>query len=226
MIRRLAPLCLLAWLAACSSSPPPVFPLLNYSYLPPIVLKVASISVVNKFVPTPAQANLLDQAPVQPAKILLDMLNHRMAASGAPGLGTVTIQNASIDQAGANLVGTMVVDVNVTGPNGAIGNAEAVVSAKRTAPDQGDQAGMQTALYGITKQLMDNMNVQLQYQIQHNVGSFVLRSATFGSANEGFAPAATSSIIAAPLAAPVSPAPLPETSAAPHYLPGAAPPLH
>ena len=45
---------------------------------------------------------------------------------------------------------------------------------------------MQAALYSLTKQLMDDMNVQLQYQMQHNLSGW-LSSAAPGAA--GLAPA-------------------------------------
>jgi hypothetical protein len=226
-------------LAGCSSPPPlQTFPTLDYSYLPPIVLKVASLNVVNNYVPTPSQATLIGQDPAPPATVLLTMLNHRIIASGAPGTGTVTIANASIDQIGNNLTGTMTVDINVSSPNGhSTGYAEATVSASRTAPaTDASQNDMQAALYGLTKQLMTNMNVQLQYQIQHNLGSWLSWSGAPGSsapaagATPGLsgiqaipltAPAGSAPATGAPFTAPAAPANT--TPAVPSYLPGAGP---
>ena len=75
------------------------FPPLDYSYLPPLVLKVANVNIVNNYVPGPDTAALLAQDPEPPANALLGMLNHRVVASGAPGMGTVTVRTA-LDQSG------------------------------------------------------------------------------------------------------------------------------
>jgi len=229
-----APLGALA-LAGCSSAPPAQsFAPLDYSYLPPIVLKVSSLNVANNYVPTPGQATLIGEAPEAPANALLDMLNHRIVASGAPGTGTVTIETASIDQVGSNLTGTMTVDVNVSSPDGrSTGYTEASVSASQSAPDpDASQNDVQAALYGLTKQLMDSMNVQLQYQIQHNLSAWLSWSGPGGGAvvSPGAGAASGAGVIqATPLTAPTStptPASVPASSppgATPQYLPGAGP---
>jgi hypothetical protein len=224
-------------LAGCGgSTPPQTFAPLDYSYLPPIVLKISTLNVVNNYVPDPGAATLIAEAPEAPANALLDMLNHRIVASGAPGTGTVTIETASIDQVGGNLTGTMTVDINLTSPDGtSTGYTEASVSSTLTAPDpDASQNVVQGALYSITKQLMESMNVQLQYQIQHNLGPWLSFSATPGASplSVGATPAA-GAIQATPLAAPPgnpSPGGVPPSpaappggtnSAAPTYLPGA-----
>ena len=146
------------------------------------MLKVADLNVVDNYVPSPDTVALLAQDPAPPAETLLAMLRHRVVASGAPGTGTVTIQNASVHQVDGTLTGAMTVDVSVSSPDGrSTGYAEATVSASRSAPDQDDGAGgMQAALYGLTKQLMENMNVQLQYQMQHNLSGWLSWSPTPG----------------------------------------------
>ncbi len=232
-----SPLAALA-LAACSSPPPlQTFAPLDYSYLPPLVLKVVNLNVVNNYVPTPSQATLIGEDPASPVTTLQTMLNHRIAASGEPGTATITIQNASIDQVGGNLTGAMTVDVSLASPDGrSTGYAEAQVAASQTAPaSDASQNDMQAALYGLTKQLMDDMNVQLQYQIQHNLGSWVSWSGTPGAAPLAAGPTgAPGAIQATPLtpltpttgaAAPLLPptTPVNTNPAVPNYLPGAGP---
>ncbi len=221
----------LAALAGCSSPPPPQYlPPLNYSYLPPLVLKVADLNVVDNYVPSPDTEELLAQDPAPPAETLLAMLRHRVVASGAPGTGTVTIQNASIHQVDGTLTGAMTVDVSVSSPDGrSTGYAEATVSASRSAPDQDDGAGgMQAALYGLTKQLMENMNVQLQYQMQHNLSGWLSWSPTQGGLSTGYAPAAPAggAIQSTPLTSPqgVAQGAPAAPQAAPAYPAPAAPP--
>lgn len=219
-------------LAACSSPPPlQTFAPLDYSYLPPLVLKVANLNVVDNYVPTPSQANWIGQDPASPITTLQTMLNHRMVASGAPGSATVTIQSASIDEVGNNLTGSMIVDVQVTSADGrSTGSAEATVSASHSAPDpDASQNDTQAVLYNMTKQMMDDMNVQLQYQIQHSLSDWLVWSAAPGAAPMATgAPVAIQAAPLAPLTPDTSAAPLPASPvntnpAVPSYLPGAGP---
>jgi len=241
MKKRLAILSALA-LSACSSSPPPpTFAPLDYSYLHPITFKVATLNVVNAYTPGADEAQLNSNNPAPPAATLLAMLNQRMQPSGQPGTGTITVQVASITEAGGNLNGQMTVDVNLTSADGrSTGFAEASVSATQPEPDS--SSDQPAALYQMTKKLMDSMNVQLPYQIAHNIPNWVAWTnpqAAGGalSAGTGLAPGA---IQAAPLGAPGSTAapstgstaapavPVPAGPASPgqtlpNYLPGAGP---
>ena len=221
-------------LAGCGSPQAPQnFAPLDYSYLPPIVLKVSQLDVANNYVPTPNEATLIGQDPEPPATALMNMLTHRLVASGAPGTGTVTIETASIDQVGDNLTGAMTVDVHLSSADGsATGYTEASVSATQTAPDpDASPDDVRAALYGLTKRLMDNMNVQLQYQIQHNLGPWLVWSPGQGAVGLSTGAAPAGNIIqATPLTAPPGgPAPMPAPGApnlnpaVPGYLPGAGP---
>jgi len=204
---RLLPLgALSAGLAACSAPPPPpTFAPLDYSYLPPMALNVANLNVVNNYVPSPDQATLIGEDPAPPGATLLAMLQHRLVPTGTPGTGTVTIQVASLGEANGLTSGTMTVDVSLVSADGrSTGFTEASVSASQPEPQStASPADMQTALYALTKQLMDAMNVQLQYQIQHSLPSWISYTAAPGAAA---APAAggvsAGTIQATPLTAP------------------------
>jgi hypothetical protein len=224
-------------LAGCGSppAPPQNFAPLDYSYLPSIVLKVSTLNVANNFVPTPSEATLIGQDPEPPATALLNMLNHRLVASGTPGMGTVTIETASIDQVGDNLTGALTVDIHLASADGhATGYTEASVSATQTAPDSdASPDDVRAALYSLTKRLMESMNVQLQYQIQRNLGPWLVWSPTPGVSPlaPGAAPGGNM-IQATPLSAPpgggpAAPVPVPAPGntnpAVPSYLPGAGP---
>lgn len=174
MKKLLSALPLLA-LAACGTTPPaPVFTPLDYSYLPPILLKVAQVNVVNAYVPTSSQVRMAGLDPAPPAETLLAMLKHRLQPAGQPGTATVTVESAYVDQVGGNLVGQMTVDVNLTSANGlATGFTEASVSATQTVPQSDNVDDTRAALYGLTKRLMTQMNVQLQYQVQKNLPHWI-----------------------------------------------------
>jgi hypothetical protein len=168
--------------------------------LPPISLRVASVNVQNVYVPSADDATLIGEAPEAPANALLDMLNRRLIPSGAPGTATVTVEMASLDETGGNLTGTLSVRVDLTGPRGATGFTEANVSHTQAAPDSDAPEDMRAALYGLTKNLMDQMNVQLQYQLQHDLAPWVVYNTGAAAAAVGTAPG--SGIVATPLPGP------------------------
>ncbi len=93
-------------LAACGSTPPaPSFKPLDYSYLPPVLLKVAQVNVVTNYVPTPSQVQLAGMDPAPPADTLISMLRQRLQPAGQPGTATVTVQSAYVDNVNGNLTG-------------------------------------------------------------------------------------------------------------------------
>lgn len=228
-------------LASCGTTPPaPIFTPLNYSYLPPILLKVDQINVTDRYVPTPSQAETAALDPVSPADLLMTTLKQRLQPAGQPGTGTITIQSVYVDNVNGTLVGQMTVDVNLASADGlSTGFTEAGVSATETAPDSTNPDDMRAALYNLTKRLMTNMNVQLQYQIQKNLPHWV--SWTNNSVAGGVTSAATAAagdvVQAAPLAPPPGAASVPAakpassavsksgtgSQAVPDYLPGAGP---
>jgi hypothetical protein len=228
--RRYLSLAAAAGLAACSSPPPPPdFRPLTYDYLPPITLKVASVNLVDEYVPSPGAQTLIAQDPAPPPLVLSHMLAHRLIASGAPGTATVTIKSASIDQDGPSLTGTMDVELDlVSGDGRSTGFAEASASASIPAPDpNGSQADVQGALYSLTSKLMDAINVQLPYQIQHHLMNWVVAPGTpIGGAGVS-APIAATPLTAPPPGAPSAPSATPATGnlnpSVPPYLPGAGP---
>jgi hypothetical protein len=204
MKKTLAFVCSLG-LAGCSSSPPPSFAPLDYSYLRPINFKVSSLNIVNNYVPGADESALNANNPAPPAATLMTMLNNRLQPNGQPGTGTVTVQVASINEVNGSLAGQMTVDINLASPDGrTTGFAEASVSASQPAPDgDPDSDAMKLALYNMTKQLMTAINVQLPYQITHNISSWVAWTSSQVGASPGVG-TAPGAIQATPLGAPGS----------------------
>ncbi len=209
---------LAGFLTACSSGPPPapqVFAPLTYNYLPPIMLTVANISFQNDYVPDPAAATLNSENPSPLADTIMAMAQHRLVPNGTPGTATFTLETASIEPVGDNYVGNASVRLDVVSADGRkTGFTVASVNVTQTAPDSDASPNdIQAELYNITKQLMDRLNVQLQYQIQTNMGSWVsyATNAAVPAVNSG----APGSIQAAPLPAPGATPSTPTTAVAP-----------
>lgn len=199
-------------LAGCGGGPPPapiVFKPIDFSYLPPITLRVANVNVQSVYVPGPDEATLIGQDPEAPANAVSDLLNRRLIPSGAPGTANVTIEQASLDESGGLLSGTMAVRVEVTTPDGrSHGYTEASVSHIEAAPDSNaSEEDVRAALYGITKELVSDLNDRLQYQLQQNLGQWIVYSS--GPVGVPVGGAAPGAIIATPLPGPGTPAAAP-----------------
>jgi hypothetical protein len=156
-------------LAACGGSPPP-YPTLRYAYLPPIRLNVASIEVRQDFVPSGVPPDVSPFDPAQPVDALRQMATDRLKPFGPAGRAVVVIQDASMIQDGDTITGSFAVRLDVyTSANNRVGYAEARVSRSHS----GHVDDMRQLLYDMTKQLMDEMNVQFEYQVIHSLHDWV-----------------------------------------------------
>jgi hypothetical protein len=198
-------------LAACGGAPPD-YPPLRYNYLPPIRLNVASISVRQDYVPSGVAPDLSPLDPVQPVDALRQMAQDRLKPFGAAGQAVFVIQNASVLRDGDTITGTFAVRLDIyTSANTRVGYAEARVAHSHS----GHVDDIHQLLYDMTKQLMDEMNVQFEYQVVHSLRDWV--------APVGGGPAPVQQ---QPLGAPGAAPPPPPPVAAPPGLPppGSPPP--
>lgn len=198
-------------LSACSSGPSvqTSFAPLDYSYLPPITLKVANVSVRDEYLPGPQSASLIAMAPEAPASVLEHMAHERLVANGSPGSAVFVIKRAALQRVGDMLEGTMDVELRVRTSGGQpVGYAQAQVTHSITAPSNETPDRMRAALYALTKAMMSNMNVELQYQIQKGLPDWLAYAPGGGfGTKSGSAPppySATSRIQSQPLSGPES----------------------
>jgi hypothetical protein len=157
-------------LAACGGSPPS-YPTLRYDYLPPIRLNVAAIDVQQAFVPSGVAPDVSPLDPAQPVDVLRQMAADRLKPFGPAGRAVLVIQNASLVRTGDTITGTFAVRLDIyTSANNRVGYAEARVSRSHS----GNVDDIHQVLYDMTKQLMDEMNVQLEYQVIHSLRDWVV----------------------------------------------------
>ncbi|AHJ64172.2 Hypothetical protein GbCGDNIH3_2268 [Granulibacter bethesdensis] len=117
----------------------------------------------------PKAGDLGPQSPVPPAQALAEDLKERIVPGGSSGRAEVKILDASIVSSHGTLNGAMAVHVDVyTGSGTRSGFAEARVTRALTDPDRGPHA-LQAALYDVTKGMMNDMNVELEYQVRHSL---------------------------------------------------------
>ena len=151
------------WVAGCGGPPPRTsFPPLRSDYLTPLQLNVATVEIS----PLPAPNPLDDLNPAPPGPALQQLARDRLVAAGAGGRALVTIDDATIARGGDTLVGSMRLRLDVTAPDGAnAGYAEARVTRRLAGVDQ----DLRGALYDMTKQMLDAMNVELEFQLKQNL---------------------------------------------------------
>ena len=177
----LLPVLSLPWLAAAcvSGAPAPAvrtsFPPLRYDHLTPIRLNVADIAVEDRSVPAPD--GLDAQSPVRPGDALRGMARDRLLPGGASGRAVFVIDEAAIVRVQGGLSGTMAVHLDVLAADGGrAGFAEARVSRRRVGTERGES--LRAVLYEVTRQMMDDMNVEFEYQVRRALREWVQDTAT------------------------------------------------
>ena len=144
---------------------------LRYDYLPPIRLNVAAISVEQRYVPASTGDDLTKLDPVAPADAIRAMAEDRLKPLGTTGRAVLAINDATVARAADGLEGSADVRLDIYGPSDErVAFADARVSARRA----GDGGGQRRGLYELTKALVDQLNVELEYQVRHNLRDWVV----------------------------------------------------
>jgi hypothetical protein len=167
-------------LAACSgggpSGPPPTFEPLAYDYLNPIRLNVASIGVEPRVPPPGAGQDVTALDPAPPVAAITRMAQDRLRALGPSGRAVLVISDASIVRRGDAYEGSFAVELDVyTSANVKAAFAEARVSGRRSVTS-GEST--QSALYALTKTLMDQLNIELEYQVRRGMRDWLVAAPT------------------------------------------------
>ena len=148
----------------------------DYSYLPKLRLNVGTITVEDHAPPAGDPDELSQQAPVPPAQAMQQMARDRLLAAGNSGTGVFTIDQASITGTGGGaLDGHLSAHLDILTANGGhAGYAEAHVS-RQFVPGAGtSEGGTRAQLYDLTTQMMQDMNVELEYQVRRSLHDWLV----------------------------------------------------
>lgn len=164
--------CALALLAGCASggSGEETFPSPDYSYLPPLNLNVSQVDVSNQV--QPDSDALSSHSPTNPTDALALMGRQRLHAMGASGTASFTITKAEMSKAPHHaLSGSYTVQLNL---NDAASHHHGFITAhvQRTIDAPG-KLGLEHNLHTLNTQLMDDMNVELEYQVRSHLASWL-----------------------------------------------------
>ncbi len=159
--RRVALLLPLLGTACGGDTPLRAMPPLHYDYLTPLRLNVATVDAGEAPPPSPIEA----QSPAPAGMALRQMALDRLAAGGSSGRAVFVIDRAQISQSSGGLNGTLAVHLDILTTDGTrVGFAEARVS--RSATSRGD---LREALYDLTRQMMDDMNVEFEFELRRSL---------------------------------------------------------
>jgi hypothetical protein len=211
-----ATLCVPLALAGCGGDNVPeteACPAPRFDYLPKLKLNVGSIVVEDHAQPA-GPADIAARSPISPEQSLERLAHDRLFAAGFAGTATFTIDEASIVQApNGTLTGTLSVDLAVSVPGSTqAGLAEATVRQQHVPGS--DPENPQNNLCDLTKQMMEQMNTELEFQVRKALESWLVTGAPVP------APVQAQPLVQTP----PPPPPAPAAPAAPRPAPAALPP--
>ncbi|MFT9418558.1 hypothetical protein [Acetobacter sp.] len=168
-----------AALAGCADQPQPTrFAPLSYDYLGQIHLNVATLDVVDNSVANPEPGDIGYKSPSPPDHTLRQMAADRLIATGnatATSTAHFVIDRAFIlHQPGGTLDGQMDIHLDILNPEG---RRVATASAQATQtlhPDPSQTVESPANLYEITKDMMQTINVEFEYQIRHSLNKWLV----------------------------------------------------
>jgi hypothetical protein len=193
-------------LAACGDDEPAPAPEtwapLHYDYLNKLRLNVGSVDVQDHSAPQ-GDSDVAAQSPTPPAQALAQMARDRLFAAGLTGHADFIIDQASITRdSNGTLTGTLSAHLDVFDTAGnRIGYAQAQVSRQHIPGS--DPENLRNVLYDMTRQMMDSMNVEIEYQLKKSLRGILVTG-----------DAVPAAVTATPLQ-PASPAPAPPQSTIP-----------
>jgi hypothetical protein len=169
--------------AGCGGTPvQTVFPPLTYDYLTKLRLDVSAIEIDDSWNAQFGATQIGALSPVRPAAALRQMAQDRLVAAGESGRAIFKIQDATISQIRSRLQASFAVQLSLSTTDGTrSGYAEARVVRSSTLLDD-DAPALRAALYQITKATMDDMNVELEFQVRRSLRDHLVADDTVGTA--------------------------------------------
>jgi hypothetical protein len=158
-------------LSACGGRSQRVYPPLHYGHLTALQLNVAAIQIEQRYVPSGVSPDVSQIDPMPPVQALRNMAAERLQAFGSSGRAVFVIQDASLTRQRNMLLGSFAVELDVyTSADTRAGFAEARVSRTYT----GDLDDLPAKLYDMTKEMMDTMNIEIEFQLRRSLRTWLL----------------------------------------------------
>jgi hypothetical protein len=163
-------------LAGCGSEelpPTEAYTQLHYEYLPKLRLNVGAITVDDRAHPI-GPDDIASQSPAIPALALEQMAHDRLFAASTAGAANFVVDQASITrQPNGTLTGVLAVHLDLVTPTGASAGFAAAQVQRQHIPGS-DPENLQNNLYDLTKQMMDAMNVEFEFQLRKTLSAWLV----------------------------------------------------
>jgi hypothetical protein len=159
--------------AACGSDEPPVsaeMQTLDFSYLTPLPLNVANVVIQSEYVPSGMPPDVSQFDPIPPVQALRLMAEQRLKAAGGTGEAVFVINDASMVRNGNAINGVMSVTLSIY-PSGPVRAGVAQATITQQAVGGGD---LPRVLADLTRRMMDQMNVEFEFQVRRSLRDFLL----------------------------------------------------
>jgi hypothetical protein len=159
-------------LAGCGGERRPrTYAPLHYDYLVPLRLNVSTLQIEQRFVPSGAPPDVSQYDPVPPLLALRTMGQDRLQAVGNADLAVFVIQDASLTRRGDTISGNFAVQLDVYNtPTNRAAYAQASVSSTY----MGNLDDLSGRLYDMTKDMMERMNVEFEYQVRRALSTWLV----------------------------------------------------
>ena len=167
-------------LASCGPEDLPNIQPIDFAGAPPISLNVATIQVVDEYVPPMALPNVEHAAPTPPYRAVRTWADERLRAAGPGGYLRVGIKDAHIVQ--KQLIGQTEYDgridvaLDASSADGqTTGTAEIVVQRKVVVDNDKNLAEKETIWDNLTRQMMADFDKSASGAIAQNLSRFAVR---------------------------------------------------
>ncbi|MGG6428860.1 hypothetical protein ACQ5TV_02635 [Acetobacter ghanensis] len=174
-----ATLALPAVLAGCAEQKQPTqFTPLTYDYLGQMHLNVATLDVVDNSVTNPEPGDIGYKSPSPPDHALRQMAADRLIATGnatAASTAHFVIDRAFIlHQPGGTLDGQMNIHLDILNPEGQRVASASAQATQTLHPDPSQDVESPANLYEITKDMMQTINVEFEYQVRNSLNKWLV----------------------------------------------------
>ena len=168
-----------ALLAGCAQNNEPTqFAPLRYDYLGQMNLNVSSLAIVDRTATHPVEGNIGPEAPTPPLQAVRQMAQDRLTARGtvdSPNTARFVIDRASIlHLPGGTLKGNVGVHLDILAADGHRVASASAQASQSLHPDPSGDVESRANLYAVTRDMMQTLNVEFEYQVHHSLSKWLV----------------------------------------------------
>lgn len=168
-----------ALLAGCAqNSEPTQFAPLRYDYLGQMNLNVSSLAIVDRTAAHPVEGNIGPESPTPPLQAIRQMAQDRLSARGATdstNTARFVIDRASIlHLPGGTLKGNVGVHLDILAADGHRVASASAQASQSLHPDPSGNVESRANLYAVTRDMMQTLNVEFEYQVHHSLSKWLV----------------------------------------------------